>query len=162
MDFPKLDSEEWEEMWECSFSQLASARDRLIQFKIMHRVYFMPRHLHKIYQFIPNFCWRCAAEFIHIFWRCSQVDSFWTGVAATILAVTTIQIPLQVEVCLLGLVTPLAHSRPVRTLLGILLYYARKVIVLQWKSPSAPSINLWKRFKKFNPVPFIIQNYIFI
>lgn len=31
-----------------------------------------------------------------------------------------------------------------RTLLGLLLYYARKAILLKWKSPSAPTLDYWK------------------
>lgn len=48
-DFPEMDTEEWEDLWESSFLQLVSARDRLVQFKITHRVYFTPMRLHKIY-----------------------------------------------------------------------------------------------------------------
>lgn len=147
-DFPTLDMENWEEMWECSFSQLVSARDSLVQFKILHKVYYTPMHLHKIYLSIPTSCWRCdspSANFIHIFWSCPQIQIFWAEVTTFILSATTIQVPLSVEVCLLGLVEPLAPCQAVRTLLGLLLYYACKFIVHRWKALPARSNNCWKR-----------------
>lgn len=36
LDFPGLDDENWEKLWECYFLQLVSARDRLVQIKIIH------------------------------------------------------------------------------------------------------------------------------
>lgn len=62
-DFPTLDMEDWEEELEFSFTHLLSTRDRLIQFKIMHRVYFTPTRLHKIYPSISASCWRCVVCF---------------------------------------------------------------------------------------------------
>lgn len=148
VDFPALDTEDWEEMWEYPFSQLVSARDRLVQFKIIHKVYYTPERLHRIYPSISASCWRCksaSADFIHIFWNCPQIEIFWVEVTKVILTVTTVPVPLSVEVCLLGLVKPLALRRAIRTLLGLLLDYARKSIVLRWKASYAPSINFWKR-----------------
>lgn len=109
----------------------------------MHRVYFTSTRLHKIYPTTSAFCWRCVAPsagFIHVFLTCPQIKIFWTEVTTVILAVITIQIPLTVEVCLFGLVDPLAPRRVVRTLFGLLLYYKHK-----WKSSAAPSVNLWKQ-----------------
>lgn len=49
MDVPGLDTKEWEDMWDYSLLQLVSARDRLIEFKILHRMYSIKQRLHKIY-----------------------------------------------------------------------------------------------------------------
>lgn len=100
-----MDSDDWEVICEYPFSQLVSSRDWLIQFKILHRFYLMPHRLHRIYQNFPPHC-------------------------HTVTQSTTIPIPQQVDVCLLGLVEALAPIRAVRTLLG-LLFYARNPIVTQ-------------------------------
>lgn len=136
-DFPELE-EDWKEMWECTFSQLVSTRGRLIQFKIQHQVYLTPMRLYRTYLSVFATCWRClsdSADFIHIFWRCSLVQTFWTAVTSVILSVTTIQVPLMTD---LDLVDSLAPRRDLRTLLGLLHFYARKAIVLKWK------LNFWK------------------
>lgn len=137
-----MDDEDLDEMWDCSFLQLVSARDRLIQLKILHRIYLTPVRLHRIYFSVPADCGRCVAasvSFIHIFFsdRCPHIQTFWMAIASFILLVTTIQLPLRVYVCMLGLVDPLAHHRASRTLLELLLFYARKAIVLKWKCPAA-------------------------
>lgn len=120
-------------MWECSFSQLVSTKDRLIQFKIVC-IYFNPIHLHQMYPFVSASCWGCSspsADFIHIFWQCHQIKIFRVDVIKFILSVTTIQVLLEVEVCLLGLVDPLAPSRAyITSLLCMQSYYTWVEILL--------------------------------
>lgn len=45
----ELDSEDWEDMWEYPFQELIATRDKLIQFKILHIIYFTPQQLHRTY-----------------------------------------------------------------------------------------------------------------
>lgn len=61
-DVPELDTEDWEDIWDYPMHILVSARDRLIQFNILHRIYLMPRRLHRIYLSHPSQCWRCTAD----------------------------------------------------------------------------------------------------
>lgn len=84
--------------------------------------------LHKIYPNTPASCCRYAApsaDSSHIFWSCPRIISFWNEEIAFILMVTTIPFPLTEEMCLLHLVDPLAHRCIVRTLLGLLFFYAQ-------------------------------------
>lgn len=53
-------------------------------------------------------------------------------------------VPQTFNICLLGLVDTLQAPRAVRTLVGVLLFYARKVIVLKWKSAFPPTLGVWK------------------
>lgn len=55
-----------------------------------------------------------------------------------------IPIPQTMSVCLLGLVGNLAFRQATKTLIGLLLFYVRKTIVLTWKQTEAPSLNFWK------------------
>lgn len=41
-----------------------------------------------------------------------------------------------VKVCLLGLIDPLAPTKAIHTLLTLLFYYARKIIILLWKKKN--------------------------
>lgn len=134
-------------MWEYPFLQLVAVRDRLIQFRILHRVYLTPQRLNKIYPGAYPSCWKCGsleAGFCHMLWSCPKVHSFWVEVTQFITALSTIPIPLTVPVCLLGLVGSLAHRTATKTLIGLLLFYARKAILLKWKKPDAPSLTSWK------------------
>lgn len=55
-DIPGLDSEDWEDMWDFPFKILVSLRDRLIQYKILHRAYITPYRLHKMRTSLSSEC----------------------------------------------------------------------------------------------------------
>lgn len=71
MEVSELVGEDWEDMWEYPYLQLVSTRYRLIQFKILHRIYLIPRRLHKILYIVPLplYAWRCmgdSAGYLHV------------------------------------------------------------------------------------------------
>lgn len=145
-EVPELDTEDWENIWDYPMQQLVSARDRLIQFKILHRVHFTPQKLHRIFPLHPFKCWCCTehpATFIHVFWECPVIQLLLADVSKCICSVTTASMPLSIDVCILGLVHLLVMSRAMKTLLGLLLFYAHKS-KLTWKSPQDPIFDIWK------------------
>lgn len=145
--FPQMGGDDWDDVWDINFTRWVSARDQLIQFKFLHRIYLTPARLARLFPTRSPGCWWCSsltADFMHIFWNCSNIQAFWKGVTECIAEVTAIPIQLTIEVCLLRLVDNLAPKRVTRTLLTILIYYARKMIVLSWKKPNPPSVSAWK------------------
>lgn len=62
----ELNIYDWSDIWSACFKQLVSYRDRLIQFKIVHRAYFNPSHLHKMDLNISHNCWRCSLPFLDL------------------------------------------------------------------------------------------------
>lgn len=77
-DFPNLDTEDWEEVWEYPFLQLIVVRDHLIQFKLLHRTYLTPQTLNKICPGAYPHCWRCGsseADFCHMLWSCPRLGN---------------------------------------------------------------------------------------
>lgn len=84
---PDFRRDDWDDMWDHTFGTLVSARDRLIQFKLLHRIYYTPARLASIYGTDAGECWQCAhspADFDHVFWHCQPIGVFWTGVTRTI------------------------------------------------------------------------------
>lgn len=73
-----------------------------------------------------------------------MVQSFWKDVSKCIKKCTLISIPLMVDVCILGLVHLLVMSRAMRTLIGLLLFYAKKAILFNCKSPMVSRLDFWK------------------
>lgn len=59
----------------------------------------------------------------------------------------------------MGLVDNLAPKRVTRTLLTILIYYARKTIVLSWKKSNPPSVSAWRGVVN-RAAPFYKATYI--
>lgn len=138
-----IQGEAWDDTWDHLFQHLVAASDRLIHFKLLHRIYYTPARLASIYQSVSADCWRCSfstAAADHIFWSCLQIQQFWTAVTSCISEVLLVPIHLTIKVCLLGLVEEVVPSWAHRTLLNILLFYGRKAILLQWKKPGAPDI----------------------
>ena len=93
-------------------------------------------------------CWRCGVspgDFTHIFWTCPKIQQYWTEVLDLIGLVALITVPITMEVCLLGLIETLVPTVAGRTLIGLLLFYARKNIAMNWKKPTMPSLAQWKR-----------------
>lgn len=147
MEVPDLQGEDWDDLWNQPFKHLVSARDRLIQFKFLHRSYYTPARLAKIYGNTSAECWRCSASPAnaeHIFWLCPHIQDFWKEVTACISDLLTVPIPKTIKVCLLGLVEEVVPRRAQRTLITILLFYGKKAILLRWKNTKAPDINFWK------------------
>lgn len=142
--------------------QLIATRDKLIQFKILHRIYFTPQRLHHIYWTTPCRYWRCPTDpagFRQIFRDCLQIHIYCQEVTQFKSTLPTIPVPSSVSVCLLGLVYSLAFVKAMRTLLVILIFYARKAIVLKWKSDRAPSLPVWKHLVN-SAVPIYKATYL--
>lgn len=118
-------------MCEGSSLQLVSAGDRLVQFKNFHRIDLTPALLHRIFASVSPDCWRCAAalaDFIHIYWRCPQFQTFWTVIASFIPSVTTVHVPLMVYVFLLGLWTLRCIIEPLELSWGYLCFMPRTLL----------------------------------
>lgn len=63
------------------------------------------------------------------------------------------------EVCLLGLVEAIVPTVAKRTLISLLLFYARKNIAMQWKKSSPPSLSRWKQLVN-NSLPLYKDTYM--
>lgn len=154
--------EDWDEMWDYPFQTLVSARDRLIQFKLLHRVYYTPARIAGIYGAGAAECRRCTADnadFDHIFWQCQPIREFWKEVTHTIQKVLPVQVPVTVAVCLLGLVEEVTPRRAQRTMISLSLFYARKAILLCWKKRNPPTISFWKELIN-KALPFYKATYL--
>lgn len=92
-EIPDIQGEGWENMWDHPFKHLVSARDRLIQFKFLHMIYYTPARLTCIYPSSTDACWRCfssPANAEHIFWSCSQIQIFWSEITSCISEVLSV------------------------------------------------------------------------
>lgn len=58
-------------------------RTRLIQFKIINRVYWMPSRLHKVVLVDSSECWGChdkEGTLVHMLWSCPKIQEFWSAI----------------------------------------------------------------------------------
>lgn len=75
---------------------------------------------------------------MYVFWDCVAIQKFWLEVTECIEEFTTLNARPSVEVCLLGVVDALAPKRVTRTLLTLVFYYTKKMIILSWKKSTPP------------------------
>ncbi|KAI5109462.1 hypothetical protein C0J45_0859, partial [Silurus meridionalis] len=75
--------EEWSKALGCVHTSSICTRHSLIQFKLLHRVYWTKTKLSKINPGLGPTCDRCRqapATLYHTFWLCPALTSFWTSI----------------------------------------------------------------------------------
>lgn len=140
VEAPGIQGEDWDDLWTQPFRHLVSARDRLIQFKLLHRSYFTPARLGKIFHTVSAECWRYSLLVLTTFSGGAPTSNNFGRKSLPVYRT----LPMAMRVCQLGLVDNVVPSCALRTLLNILLFYGRKAILLNWKKPRAPSVASWK------------------
>lgn len=135
--------EELTSSWRSTF---ISARDQLIQVKWLHRVYLTPTRLVRIHRLQVDTCTRChmgRGTLIHVIWECSALQSFWSEIHQFLNTKLGFPAVCAPENSLLGLIEDLVPSKFERLLYKALLFYARKIILLNWKPPKRPTVSHW-------------------
>lgn len=105
-DIPSLDRENWEDCFESSSKLVISSRDKLIQTKFLHRVYYNPQRLQRFYSQRYPVCVCChsaTGTYFHMFWSCPRVTRFQTEVFEVINTRLQLSFPMSPELALLGL-----------------------------------------------------------
>ena len=147
-DLPALTSEDWSEGLQQYIPLMISAKERFIQLKFIHRVYYTPQRLAVIYHTSEDKCPRCGREvgnFIHMVWLCPKVQEFWRLVAAEIESIGGVAVGLNPLILLLGITDNLPTSTHKKLFIFYTAFYARKAILLQWKVADPPGLSAWRK-----------------
>ena len=111
------------------------------------RTYITPEKLNKINSNIPDSCIKCSEEkgtLFHCIWKCKHFQIFWKKIIDTTSTILHKKIPLDPEICILGLIPEtLALRTHESKLLNLCLIHAKRVIARHWKSVNCPSYNMW-------------------
>ena len=122
------------------------ARLNLIQFKIVHRTYFTNSKLSKMYPSISDTCNRCnmsPADMTHMFWSCPLIQEYWSTIFKHLSVALNLVLTPSATMAIFG-VLPDHLSR--NAMVGSITFatlLARRQILLEWKSSSAPKPSLW-------------------
>lgn len=136
--------EQWGGIWSSSLCRSCSSNIQMLTYKILYRWYMTPQRLHRIDRAVPDKCWRgCgkSGSFIHCWWDCVKVWSFWAEVQSQISLITGHTILLQPSLYLLNIWHPQAPDPLTRDLIKHLLSATRNVIAFHWKSQKVLSIS---------------------
>lgn len=105
-DIPALTEEDWTEGLQQCIPLMISARDRFVQLKFIHRVYYTPARLSRIYSEVTDTCPKCrqsVGTFIHMVWECPHIQSFWQEVVADVNAVVGLSLDRDPLLFILGI-----------------------------------------------------------
>ena len=138
---------DWDKICSGIFPKCTSISIHEQNFKCFHRTYYTPVRLQNMFPDTSNLCYKCKTHkgtFIHVFWSCDHIQTFWKGVHSVIQEVTGKQLLLTPSFFLLN------HDGPdnsldtdTKSLLIILLFLAKKCILLRWSTPQVPTVDMW-------------------
>ncbi len=119
----------------------------LIQLKIFHRLHLSRSRLAKLY---PNIDPRCErrhqteATLRHMFWSCSRLSSFWLSIFVGISCVCKKRISPNPIMAIFG-TSPegITLSTNQANMVAFVTLLARKLILVNWRSPKAPTHKYW-------------------
>lgn len=95
--------DEWETMCEKAQTLSFNSRHKLIQFNVIHRVYYTPIRLNTFKSTYSELCPRCEVDrgtLLHMLWSCPDLEDYWKGLLE-IIAIGT-NVPREPRLILLG------------------------------------------------------------
>lgn len=123
------------------------ARHRLIQFNVVHRLYYSKVRLNKIYNTISPLCDICKVtegSLSHLLWFCSNLFDFWSSIFDFFSKVFQKVVKPDPILTILGtseVLNTFSSSQQQSLLLGMVL--DNKIILLNCKSSDAPFFKTW-------------------
>lgn len=123
------------------------AKHGLTQCKIIHRAHLTKVRLAKMYKDVDPTCDRChlaPANHVHMFWSCPSLYRFWKDLFASISRIVGRTIEPNPLTAIFGAPPSTVPSTSSEAeVIGFVTLLARRLILLRWKSPHAPSHTLW-------------------
>lgn len=120
---------------------------RLTQFKVIHRYHYSKVKLHKFYNAVSPKCDRCRnndGTLLHLFWDCPYIYLFWIGIFSFFSDVYSLSIPPDRDFALFGASQDsLELPLDVQTAMLMGTVVAKRLILKDWKSKTAPSFKNW-------------------
>uniref|UniRef100_A0A8C5M042 Reverse transcriptase domain-containing protein n=1 Tax=Leptobrachium leishanense TaxID=445787 RepID=A0A8C5M042_9ANUR len=140
-----IDPQEWYKAFLLTFYASRSMTIREQNCKLFLRWYMTPAQLHRISPSEPASCWRCLGDkgdYLHIWWSCPRLRSYWGEVAAHIKEITGSDLTFEPASYLLNM---LQYSTDTfkNSLLAILLSAARGTIPMYWRQRVIPTVRDW-------------------
>lgn len=139
--------EEWSAILKNVKKMSRELRTRLVQFKIVNRVYWTPTRLYKAKLKDDPSCWRCGETYgtlIHLVWSCPKAQDFWAGIHENIKLVVGQDIPFLPSLYVLGDPSSLTNiPKALASWVHTAIMLGRKIIVKEWKSDSLPLSSFW-------------------
>ncbi len=116
-----------------------------LNYKFINRIYLTPVRLKKMYKNSSGLCFNCKKQkgtFLHCFWYCNKIIPFWTKIHKFIQELLKLQFCFSLELYLLSIEVETIFDSHVKHLFLMLVYLAKKCILLLWSSSQVPSFKM--------------------
>lgn len=137
----------WETVWSNLCISSKNLSHVLIHFKTIHRMYCTPYKRYLMKRESDPYCKLCKSNskgtFLHMFWDCSKISSFWKYVICKLSIFTSTVLNLDPCLLLLNDDSRYQFSSTQRRLLMAGLTSAKKTIVQRWFSPDINMEQFW-------------------
>uniref|UniRef100_H3AM40 Reverse transcriptase zinc-binding domain-containing protein n=1 Tax=Latimeria chalumnae TaxID=7897 RepID=H3AM40_LATCH len=140
-----------EKGWEEALSSLITAGMdlwlRLIQYKIVNRLYWLLSRLAKLGLRDSDLCWRCSkasGSLSHMLWSCEMIRPFWDAVIDRIRNCLGYPLPTDPINCILGI--DLHHgntSKMAVRFVKLALTTAKCLVMKYWRQEISPTFKEW-------------------
>ena len=147
-DIPNLDPDFcWDTVWSNIRSTSRNPDHQQIHLNFVHRTYLTPRKLCAMKILNSPKCTLCATNsigtFLHMFWECPNVNSFWNMVSEKLSQLFEVDITPSPSLLLLNDISQLnLNSTRSRTFFAGLTA-AKKMVATRWKPPHTLTFRQW-------------------
>uniref|UniRef100_A0A3Q3AUI9 Reverse transcriptase domain-containing protein n=1 Tax=Kryptolebias marmoratus TaxID=37003 RepID=A0A3Q3AUI9_KRYMA len=137
----------WDTVWENLHNTSKNPDHQLIHFKFIHRMYLTPRKRHAMKIITSPICDLCTLKvpgsFMHMYWDCPSVASFWRQISTTLSDLLKFDISLSPSLFLLNDDSTLELSSQQKRMLWAGLTAAKKMLALRWQPPHLLPWQQW-------------------
>ncbi|XP_048011812.1 uncharacterized protein LOC125245329 [Megalobrama amblycephala] len=140
-----------DEIWDDALKRVNGStsftRLSLIQFKVLHCIYYTKSKLSKIYSNVEDSCDRCKsdkADIIHMFWSCQKLNNYWALVFKLKASFIVLNTTPCVENAIFGVPEHGIHlTNNMKNVFAFASLFSRRRILLEWKSKNPLKISMW-------------------
>ena len=140
----------WKECVQVTKNVTTNENLRLIQYKLMTRVYFSRDKIHKFYETSSDKCLKCDTDkdsLIHAFWYCKVIRATWRKMEQWLSHTCNQNFQLTPEICLFQNVQNIRYPTGWQIIYSSLVL--KKVILQNWKNKKPPSFEKWRGLMKY-------------
>lgn len=115
-------------------------------YKFLYKYYITPVKLNKFDEVNSPMCKKCGIElgtYMHLFWDCKVVYSFWAKIHQVIQDMCKCTFDLCPALYLLNYGVEKKFTYIKKCVFAIMCHFAKKCILITWTSPSGPTLVQW-------------------
>ena len=140
----------WKDAMNLTYKVTTNENLRLIQYKLMTRIYYTRDRLKKNDNKTSDLCIKCKLQpdsLLHSFWECPKIRNEWRKIEEWMSDICKRKMDFSSGKCIFQ------HMENVRYPMGWQIMFSslifKKLILKNWKNENAPSVDCWKNSMKY-------------